>query len=132
MQKGLIMSDEEFGLRLCVHSNREEWPNFSMDREMTVYDATEICLRICSFLRNWENGISQAATVIESFEIDTKESTDDPKICIMWNPTSRQIRFSITGMPVWDATIALENAAAYFRMMVVREEGREDGAFNDS
>ena len=100
MQKGLIMSDEKFGLSLCVHSNREEWPNFSMDREMTVYDATEICLRICSFLRNWENGLTQAATIIESFEINTNEPTDDPKICIMWNSNSKQIRFSITGMPL--------------------------------
>ena len=126
------MGDEEFGLRLCVHSKREDWPNFSMDREMTVYDATEICLRICNFLRNWENGISQSSTIIDAFEIHANEPTDDPKICTMWNSNSRQIRFSITGMPVWDAVIALESAAAYFRMLIVREEGMEDGEFDDS
>ncbi len=126
------MSDEEFGLRLCVHSNREEWPDFSMDREMTIYDSAEICLRICHFLRNWENGITQAATIIDAFEIQTDEPTDDPKICIVWNPNSKQIRFSITGMPVWDAVVALESAAMYFRMLIVREEGMENGGLDNS
>ncbi len=132
MQKGLAMSDEEFGLSLCVHSDREKWPEFSMDREMTVYDSAEICLQICHFLRNYENGISQAATIVDSFEINADEPTDDPKICIMWNPNSRQIRFSITGMPVWDALITLENAATYFRMLFVREEGMEHGRTDNS
>lgn len=126
------MSDENFGLKLCVHSKREDWPNFSMDREMTVYDAAEICVRIAQFLRNWESGIPQTTTIIDSFDVNEKEPTDDPKICIVWNPQSRQIRFAVTGMPLWDAVISLDNATAYFRMMIVREEAMENNGGPDN
>jgi hypothetical protein len=117
------MSEME-GSRVCIHQSREELPSFRVERqEITTYDAIEVCLRIAHFLRNRDNGINQVDRIIDSFEIHEKEPTDDPRVCVAWNPNSKQIQVSILGMDVWEACLACNNAVALLQSLVFDPTG---------
>lgn len=117
-------TSEMEGSRICIHQSRETLPNFRVERqEITTYDAREVCLRIAQFLRNRDNGINQVNRIIDSFELFEDEPTDDPRVCIAWNPNSKQIQVSIIGMNVWDACLACESAAALLQSLVFDPEG---------
>ena len=111
------------GARFCIHHSREELPNFRVDRqEITVYDAREVCMRIAHFIRNRYNGLNQHNRIIDTFEVYEKEPTDDPRVCVAWNPNSKQVQVSILGMDEWDACIACENAATLLQSLVFSAE----------
>ncbi len=117
-------TQETDGARICVRHSREKLPNFRVERqEITVYDAREVCVRVAHFIRNRDNGITQHNRVIESFEVFEEEPTDDPRVCIVWNPNSKQIRVSIIGMDQWDACLACENAAVLLQNLAFDPEG---------
>lgn len=112
------------GARVCIHHSREELPNFRVERqEITVYDAREVCMRIVHFIRNRDNGIRQHNGIIDSFEVFEDEPTDDPRVCVVWNPNSKQIQVSIIGMSQWDACLACENAAVLLQNLAFDPEG---------
>ncbi len=118
MSKTSEMSKME-GSRICIHHSRELLPDFRVEhQEITTYDAREVCLRIAHFLRNRDNGINQVNRIIDSFELFEDEPTDDPRICVAWNPNSKQIQVSIIGMNTWDACLACESAAALLQSLV--------------
>lgn len=78
---------------------------------MTPWDAINILRNIVHFLRNQWNGINQKRARVEDIQIWTDEPTDDPRVCIVWNQKTRQIRLSIIGMDAWQAEIACEFAS---------------------
>lgn len=115
------------GSRVCIHQSREALPSFRVEhQEITTYDAIEVCLRIAQFIRNRDNGINQVNRIIESFEVYEKEPTDDPRVCIAWNPNSKQIQISIIGMDTWEACLACTNAVTLLQSLVFDPEGITD------
>ncbi len=55
-----------------------------------------------------------------------KEPTDDPRVCIAWNPNSKQIQISIIGMDTWEACLACTNAVTLLQSLVFDPEGITD------
>ena len=107
MSKGLKM---EF--KLCVHVEQLVMLPTKVDRvNMTMWDSINVLRNIVHFLRNQWNGINQKRARIEDIQVWTGEPTDDPRVCIVWNQRTRQIRVSIIGMDEWQAEIACELAA---------------------
>lgn len=97
--------------KLCVHVEQPTMLPTTVDRvNMTMWDAINILRNIVHFLRNQWNGINQKRARIEEVHVWT-DDTDDPKVCIVWNQETRQIRVSIMGMDEWQAEIACELAA---------------------
>lgn len=118
------MNEKEITIeaKLCV--KRKEDGSFNVNRQdINIFDAREILLRIVLFIRNHENGLHQSRTIIDDFKIFTDEPTDEPRVCTVWNPLTRQIRFSVIGLDLWQACILCEDAAASLQMLYLTPEG---------
>lgn len=101
-------------MRICVHVERPTMLPSRVDRtNITLWDTINALRNIVHFLRNWRNGFKQGRGAVEELRIWAEEPTDDPKICVVWNSGTRQVRVSITGMDEWQAEIACDLAAEH-------------------
>ena len=99
-------------MRICIHVEQPNMLPTNIDRiNITMWDTINIIRNIVHFLRNQWNGINQKRARVEDIQVWTDEPTDDPKICIVWNQETRQIRVVLTGIDEWQAEIACELAA---------------------
>ncbi|MHC4736791.1 MAG: hypothetical protein ACYTDW_20415 [Planctomycetota bacterium] len=99
-------------MRVCVHVERPTMlPSVTDRMNMTMWDSMNVLRNIVHFLRNQYNGVPQKRARIEDIQTWTGEPTDDPRVCIVWNPETRQIRISLIGLDEWQAEIACDLAA---------------------
>ncbi len=99
-------------MRICVHADAPTMLPANVDRiNMTMWDTVNVLRNIVHFIRNQYNGIPQKRARIEDVHIWTDEVTDDPRVCIVWHPETKQIKISIIGMTEWQAEIACDLAA---------------------
>lgn len=104
----------EIESRICVHVTEFSLLPSRVDRtNISLGDTINVLRNIVHFLRNWRNGFKQGREAVEELRVWADEPTDDPKICAVWNPDTRQIRVSVTGMDEWEAEIACDLAAEH-------------------
>lgn len=107
--------------RLCVHAFDEEG-NFNIDRSDTsIFEAAQVFRHIGTFIRYLHVGgkFTPGEALIDGYSDGSFEPTDDPRICIVWNPNTRQIRFSTIGIDLWDAEALVEYAAIYMQALII-------------
>lgn len=113
--------------RICVHHlETENEVKMNVDRQnISIVDTREVLRRIELFLRMLDimnpNQIPKKG--IDDVKFFPDEPTDDPRVCIVWNPATKQIRFSVIGMGLWEANIAVENAATYMNYIIMNPLG---------
>ena len=103
--------------RLCVHQrDMNEMRNFSIDRvHMTIVESGTVFRQIASFIRFLKNGGTwdKKQSVIDDFKVWPDEPTDDPRLCVVWNPSTKLIQFSAIGMNLYQAEISAHHGALY-------------------
>jgi hypothetical protein len=124
------MSENES--RLCVHQAWEKLPNFDVDRiNVSLVDSTIILRQIAHFIRCIQSGTPVSKNLIDDFKVFEDEPTEDPRVCIVWNPETKQIRFSVIGMDLWQAEAACEHGAAFLMSLYTDFRGDHGGTDND-
>ena len=129
--------------RLCVHQDDlNELRNFNVDRvRITIVEAGAVFRQVASFIRFLKNGgvWEREHSVIDDFKAWPTELTDDPRLCIVWNPNTNQIQFSAVGMTMRQAEIAAHHGAIYMDALSVDQAKIwhdyyevTDGGANDS
>lgn len=110
--------------RLCVHQDLEEMRNFNIDRlNMTVVEAGYVFRQIETFIRLTISGfiLPDGAAIVEDFTSWPDEPTDDPKVCIVWNPNLDLVRVAVTGMTMKQAEIAVHNGVLYMDALSINQ-----------
>lgn len=129
--------------RLCVHqSDLSEMRTFNIDRVfMSIVEAGAVFRQIESFIRNLNSGAwySEEGCLIDDYRVFEEEPTDDPRLCIVWNPETKQIRFAAIGLDLFQAEIAAHHGALYMDALSMNPiqvwngfYGVENGGTNDS
>jgi len=130
--------------RLCIHQHDlEEMREFNIDRiDTTVVEAGAIFRQIESFIRYLKNGgkWNRKNSIIDDFKAWPDEPTMDPRLCIVWNPNTKQIQFSAVGMTLYQAEISAHFGALYMDALSLDQAGIwsdyynriEDGGANNS
>lgn len=129
--------------RMCVHqSDLNEMRNFNIDRvHTTIVEAGSIFRQIASFIRFLRNGgiWERDHSFIDDFKAWPQETTDDPRLCIVWNPDTYKIQFSAIGLTMRQAEISAHHGALYMDALSLKPAdvwndyyGVEDGGANDS
>ena len=113
--------------RLCVHQDDlNEMRNFNVDRvQVTIVEAGAVFRQVASFIRFLKNGgvWEREHSVIDDFKSWPTEPTDDPRLCIVWNPNTNQIQFSAIGMTMRQAEIAAHHGAVYMDALSIDYAG---------
>ena len=110
--------------RLCVHQfDLTEMRNFSIDRMgMTIIEAGSVFRQVESFIQFLHSGGTwNRSSVIDDFKVWSDEPTNDPRLCIVWNPNTNQIQFSVLGMNLFEAEIAAHHGALYMDALSVNQ-----------
>lgn len=111
--------------RICV-SFEDHLLNFSTkEQSISLLDAREVLRRISAFIRNYESGISQSKNIVDDFKFFPEE--EEKKVCIVWDPATRKIRFSVSGMDGWEAALLCDNAATMYDTILINAENVSSG-----
>lgn len=118
--------------RLCIRMTEDRSSFNFLRQNVSILDAREICQRIALFIRNHQSGVPQTNQIIDAWEAWDLE--EESKVCIVWNPETRQIRFSVSGLDLWDTAVACDHAAMYFNALLINpaeiQENTNGGADN--
>jgi len=108
--------------RLCVKTDLTEMRKFHIDRpNISLIDSIAILRHIVGFIHylhaggEWKSG----NFLIDDYRVFEKEPTKEPRVCVVWNPLTKQIRFAVIGMSLWQAEIACANAADYLQVLII-------------
>jgi hypothetical protein len=111
--------------RLCVHQrDMNEMRDFNIDRvHTTIVEAGTIFRQIESFIRFLKNGGEwiKGRSIIDDFKSWPNEPTDDPRLCVVWNPETKLIQFSAIGMNLYQAEISAHYGALYMDALSMRQ-----------
>ena len=111
--------------RLCVHQrDMNEMRDFNIDRvHTTIVEAGTVFRQIASFIRFLKNGgkWDKRQSVIDDFKFWPNEPTDDPRLCVVWNPKTKLIQFSAIGMTLYQAEISAHHGAVYMDALSINQ-----------
>jgi hypothetical protein len=111
--------------RICLHQDLTDHSKFNLDRfgdtPPSIVQAAAIFRHIASFIRYTHSGgtWSPESHLIDDYKVFENEPTDDPRLCIVWNPNTNQIQFAALGMSLWEAEIAAENGATFLKALYI-------------
>lgn len=114
--------------RICLHQDLEQIQNFSIDRfgdtVPNIFKTAAIFRQIASFIRYLNSGgvWTPERGLIDSFDIFVGEPTDDPRLCIVWNPNTDRIQFSVIGMTLLQAEHSADSGATYMKALYINAQ----------
>lgn len=125
------MSEEKQQLadgRICLHQDLEEIQNFSIDRfgdtVPSIFKTAAIFRQVASFIRYLGSGgdWTPERGIIDDFKLFVEEPTDDPRLCIVWNPNTERIQFSVIGMTLLQAEHSADIGATYMKALYINTQ----------
>lgn len=114
--------------RICLHQDLGEIQNFSIDRfgdtVPSIFKTAAIFRQIASFIRYLSFGgiWTPGHGVIDDFKVFADEPTDDPRICVVWNPNTEKIQFSVIGMNLIQAEHSADIGATYMKALYINTQ----------